>query len=141
MFNIYLLVITLLFGGGYTPWECTQAASLTLLVVLNKYAILFYSCFILLSNLFYTDHLVSIILFNYDYLNSTMILLCLSFYSLYYHFVNLNFNCNNNNFYIHLSFHFTYNTDEEIREFEIYLLIISNDVRFAFPSHLQMVFW
>ena len=54
------------------------------------------------------------------------ILLCLCFYSLYYHFVNLNFICINN-LYIRLSFHFTYNTDEEIIDFEIYLWIISND--------------
>ena len=94
----------------------------------NKYAVLFYSGFILLLSLFYTDHLVSIILLNYDYLNSTTILLCLCFNSLYYHFVNLDFICNNNNLYIRLSFHFTYDTDEEIRDFEIYLSITSNDV-------------
>ena len=29
----YMLVIYLLIGGGYTPWECTRAASFTLLVV------------------------------------------------------------------------------------------------------------
>ena len=92
---------------------------------LNKYAVLFYSCFILLLSLFYTDHLVSIILFNYDYLNSTTILLCLWFYSLYYNFVNLNFICNNNNLFVRLSFHFAYGIDEEIRDFEIYLSIIS----------------
>ena len=33
--------------------------------------------YILLLSLFYTNHLVSVILFNYDYLNSTTILLCL----------------------------------------------------------------
>ena len=75
--------------------------------------------------LFYTDHLVSIILFNYDYLSSTAILLCLYFYSLYYNFVNLNFICNNNNLIVRLSFHFAYDTDEEIRDFEIYLSNIS----------------
>ena len=48
-------------------------------------------------SLFYTDHLVSIILFNYDSLNSMTILLFLCFYSLYYNFVNLNIICNNNN--------------------------------------------
>ena len=89
---------------------------------------LFYSRFILLLSLFYTDHLVSIVLFIYDYLNFTTILLCLCFYSLFYHFVNLNFICNNNNLYIRLSFHFTYDTDEEIRDFEIYLSVILNDV-------------
>ena len=95
----------------------------------NKCAVLFYYGFILLLSLFYTDHLVSIILFNYDYLNYTAILLCLCFNSLYYHFVNLNFICNNNNnLYIRLSFHFTYDTDEEIRDFEIHLSRISNDV-------------
>ena len=41
----------------------------------------------------------------------------------------MNFICNNNNnLYILLSFHFAYGTDEEIRDFEIYLSIISNDV-------------
>ena len=90
--------------------------------------VLFYSCLILLLILFYTDHLVSIILFNYDYLNSTTILLCLCFYSLYYHFVNLNFICNNNNLYIRPSIHFTYDINKEIRDFEIYLSIVSNDV-------------
>ena len=39
------------------------------------------------------------------------------FFSLCYHFVNLNFICNNN-MYIHLYFHFTYNTDKEIIDFE-----------------------
>ena len=64
--------------------------SLTLLEFLNKCVVLFYSLFILLFGLFYTDQSVSIILFYYDYLNSTTILLCLCFYSLYYNFVNLN---------------------------------------------------
>ena len=123
-----MYIFVFIFGGGYTPWECTRAASFTLLVFLNKYAVLFYFRFILLLSFFYTDHLISITLFNYDYLNSTTILLCLCFYSLYYYFVNLNFVCNNNNLYICLSFHFTYDTDEEIRDFEIYLSIISNDV-------------
>ena len=71
------------------------------------------------ESLFYTDHLVSIILFNYDYLSSTAILLCLCFYSLYYNFVNLNFICNNNNLYMRLSFYFTYDTDKDIRDFEM----------------------
>ena len=110
--NIYLLEINLLFGAEYTSQDCTRAASFTLLIFLNKYAILFYSRFILLMSLFYADHLVSIILFNYDYLNSTTILLCLFFYSLYYNFVNMNLICNNNNLWIRLSFHFTYDTDE-----------------------------
>ena len=99
MFNIYLLGINFLFGRGSTSCERTQ-------VVLNKYVVLFYSCFILLLSLFYTDHLVSIILFNYDYLNSTTLLLCLCLYSLYYHFVNLNCICNNKNsfnFILHLT--------------------------------------
>ena len=87
-----------------------------------------YSRFILLLSLFYTDHLVSISLFNYDYLNSTSISLCLCFYSLFHHFVNSNFICNNNNLYIRLSFHFTCDIDEEIRDFEIYLSIIPNDM-------------
>ena len=39
------------------------------------------------------------------------------FFSLCYHFVYLNFICNNN-LLIHLYFHFTYNTDEEIIDFE-----------------------
>ena len=79
-------------------------------------------------SLSYTDHLVSIVPFIYDYLNFTTILLCLCFYSLFYHFVNLTFICNNNNLYIRLSFHCTYDTDEEIRDFEIYLSVILNDV-------------
>ena len=92
------------------------------------YVYMFYSRFILLLSLSYTDHLVSIVPFIYDYLNFTTILLCLCFYSLFYHFVNLTFICNNNNLYIRLSFHFTYDTDEEIRDFEIYLSVILNDV-------------
>ena len=103
---------------------------------------LFYSRFILLLNLFYTDNLVSIILFNCDYLNSTTILLCLCFYSLYYHFVNLNFICNNNDLYICLSFHFTYNSDEEIRDIEIYLSIIWNNaiLMLLFPHIFKWFF-
>ena len=81
--------------------------------------VLFYSCFILLQSLFYTNHKVSIILFNYGYLNSTTILLSLCFYSLYYHFVNRNFICSNNNLHIGLLFHFTYDTDEEITDEKI----------------------
>ena len=84
-------------GGGCTLQECTRAALFTLLVFFEQVCRLFYSRFILLLSLFHTDHLVSIILFNYDYLNSTTILLCLCFYSLYYNFVNLIFICNNNN--------------------------------------------
>ena len=76
-------------------------ASFTLLVFLINYGVLFYSRFILLFSLFYTDHLVSIILFNHDYLNSTTILLCLCFYSLYYNFVNFNSIYNNN---VHMPF-------------------------------------
>ena len=113
---------------GTTPRSVPEQRHLSLLVFLNKYAVLYYSCFILLLSLFYTNHLVSIILFNYDYLNSMTILLCLCFYSLYYHFVNLNFICNNNNLYTHLSIHSTHDTDEEITDFKIYLSIISNDV-------------
>ena len=62
-------------------------------------------------------------------------LLCISFYPLRYHFANLNFICHNNNnnnnnnnninnLYIRPSFHFTYDTDEEIIDFEICLSII-----------------
>ena len=87
-------------------------------------------CFVLLSFYFTLEFVLyrsfrSIILFNCDYLNSTTILLCLCFYSLYYNFVNLNFICNNNNLFVRLSFHFAYGIDEEIRDFEIYLSIIS----------------
>ena len=51
----------------------------------------------------------------------------------------------NNNLYIPLSFHFTYDTDEEIIDFEIYMSIISNDVidiGVVLPSHqiIQMNF-
>ena len=92
----------------------------------EQVSVFFYSRFILLLSLFYTDHLLSIIIFNYDYLNSATILLCLCFYSPYYDFVNFSFICNENNSYISLSFHFTYNTDEEIRDFEIYLPMVSN---------------
>ena len=67
-----------------------------------KYAVLFHSRFLLPLSLFYTNHLVPIIVFNYDYLNSMKILLCLCFYSLYYHFVNLNFIDNYNNLNIRL---------------------------------------
>ena len=123
-------MINLLFGGGYTPSGVIYPTC----CFFNKYAVLFYYGFILLLSLSYTDHLVSIILFNYDYLNYTAILLCLCFNSLYYHFVNLNFICNNNNLYRRLSFHFTYDTDEEIRDFEIRC-----DIDVALPSHLHMV--
>ena len=50
------------------------------------------------------------------------------FHCLWYQFVNLNFICNNKNLYICLSFHFTYDTDEEVIDSKIYLSIISNDV-------------
>ena len=85
--------------------------------------VLFYTPFILLLSLFHTNRLVSTILFNHDYLNSTAILLCLCFYSLYCHFVNLNFICSNNNLCIRLSFHFTYDIDEEIRDVYVYIHI------------------
>ena len=102
----------------------------------------FYSRFTLLLSLFYTDHLVFIILFNDDYLNSVTILLCLCFYSRYYCFINLNCICSNNNLYMRLSFHFTYDTDEEIVDFETF---VNNfklcDIDVALPSHLQMIFW
>ena len=48
LFYIYLLVFNLLLEGGCTHWECTRAASFTLLVFLNKYVV----CFILV--LFYS---------------------------------------------------------------------------------------
>ena len=80
------------------------AASFTPTYFLNKYAVLFYSSFNLLLRLFYTDRLVSINLFNYYYLNSTTILLCLCVYSLWNYFVNLIFICRNNNLYIRLHF-------------------------------------
>ena len=101
----------------------------------------FYSRFTLLLSLFYTDHLVFIILCNDDYLNSVTILLCLCFYCRYHYFVNLNCICSNNNLYMRLSFHFTYGTDEEIVDFETF---VNNfklcDIDVALPSHLQMVF-
>ena len=106
--------------------------------------VLLYSRFILLLSLFYTNHKVSIFLFSYDYLNSTAILLCLCFYSLYYHFVNWNFICSNNNLYIDLLFHFTYDTDEEITDEKI--IFVNNFKRrdsgidLPLRSHLQMVF-
>ena len=109
---------------------------LPLLIFFNKYAVLYYSRFILLLSLFCADHLLSIIVFNYDYLNSMTISLCSCFYFLYYHFVNLNFICNNN-LYIHLPCHFTYDTDQEIIDFKIYLSIISNYViLMLFYSHI-----
>ena len=103
------------------------AASSTPTYFLNKYAVLFYSSFNLLLSLFYTDRLISINLFNYYCLNSTMILLCLCVYSLcnYYvmslylclyvcyvfvfiryaiPYVNLILICRNNNLYIRLHF-------------------------------------
>ena len=107
----------------------------------NKFPFLFYFRFILLLTLFYTDHLVSIVVFNYDYLNS-MTTLCICFNSLYHHFVNLNFICNNDNLYIRLSIHFTYDTEEEIIDFEIYLSIISNNVilMLLFPHSFKWLF-
>ena len=103
------------------------AASFTPTYFLNKYAVLFYSSFNLLLSLFYTDRFISINLFNYYCLNSTMILLCLCVYSLcnYYVmslylclcvcyvfvfiryailYVNLILICRNNNLYIPLHF-------------------------------------
>ena len=103
------------------------AASFTPTYFLNKYAVLFYSSFNLLLSLFYTDRFISINLFNYYCLNSTMILLCLCVYSLcnYYvmslylclcvcyvfvfiryaiPYVNLILICRNNNLYIRLHF-------------------------------------
>ena len=70
------------------------------------------------------------------------ILSCLCFYSLYYHFVNLNFICNNNNLYIFLSFHFTYDIDEEITDFEVIFAYNFKrcDIDIVLPSHLEMVF-
>ena len=74
--------------------------------------------------------------FNYVYLNSMRILLCLFFSS--------NFSYNSN-LYISLSFHFTCDINEEIIGFEVYLSIISNDVITdvvfcCFTHILQMVF-
>ena len=43
-------------------------------------------------------------------------------------FCKFEFYFNNNNLYIRLSFHFTYDNDEETIDFEIYLSIISNNV-------------
>ena len=60
-----------------------------------------------------------------------------------YHFVNLNFICNNNNnLCIHPLFHFRYNTDEEIIDFEIYLSIISNDMilMLLYPHNFKWFF-
>ena len=126
---IIIIIIFFLEGGGGTPcWSLPEQRHLRLLAFLNRYAVLFYSRFFLLFGLFYTSHLVSIPLFYYDYLNSVTIILCPCFYSLYYNFVNLNFISSNNNLYTHLSFHFTYDTDKGIIDFEIYLSIISNDV-------------
>ena len=85
------------------PRSVPEQRHLPYLLFFNKYVVLFHSGFILLLSLFYTDHSVSIILFNYDYLNSTTILSCLCFNSLYYHFVNLNFICK----FVHMpAFHF-----------------------------------
>ena len=115
-------------GEGTLPGNVPERRRLPYLLFFIQVCRVFYSRFILLLSLSYTDHLVSIVPFIYDYLNFTTILLCLCFYSLFYHFVNLTFICNNNNLYIRLSFHFTYDTDEEIRDFEIYLSVILNDV-------------
>ena len=73
LWSVYFL------GEGAVPRSVPQRRDLPLLAFLNKYAVLFYSRSILLLSLFYTDHLVFIILFNYDCLNSTTILLCLCF--------------------------------------------------------------
>lgn len=116
----------------------------TLLVFLNSYTVLFCSCFILLVNLFYADHLVSINFLNHNYLNSTTVLLCLCFYFLYCHLVNLIL------FVIICTYSFnficTYGTDEEVRDLEIYLSIIVNNLKrcytdVAFPPYFQMDFW
>ena len=115
-------------GEGTLPGNVPERRRLPYLLFFIQVCRVFYSRFILLLSLSYTDHLVSIVPFIYDYLNFTTILLCLCFYSLFYHFVNLTFICNNNNLYIRLSFHCTYDTDEEIRDFEIYLSVILNDV-------------
>ena len=72
------------------------------------------------------------------------ILLCLCFYSLYYHFVNLNFICNNSlhiplSFYIRHIFHFPRFGNKFAEN-----LFADNFKRYdtdvALPSHLQMVF-
>ena len=130
-------------GEGALPGSVPERRHLPSLFF-EQVCLFFYSRFILLLSLFYTDPLVSIIHFNYDYWNSTTILFCLCFYSLYYHyhFVNLNFICSNNNLYIRLPFQFTYDTDKKIRDFEIYLSIISNEVilMLLFPQIFKWFF-
>ena len=71
-------------GRGVHPAPCRSVPErhhLPLVVFLNKDAVLFYDRLILHLSLFYTGHLVCIIVFNYDYLNSTATLLCLCFNS------------------------------------------------------------
>ena len=117
------------FGGGVHPVGVYPSSVIyAYLLFWTGMPFYFILVFFLLFGLFYTSHLVSISLFYYDYLNSVTIKLCPCFYSLYYNYVNLNFISSNNNLYIHLSFHFTYDIDKGIIDFEIYLSIISNDV-------------
>ena len=65
------------------------------------------------------------------------ILSCLCFYSLYYHFVNLNFICDNN-LYTRHSFHFTYKIckgKNNITSFEIIDKYISAKSSISSPLH------
>ena len=73
-------------GEDKLPKSVPKQRHLLKLAFLNKYAVLFYSSFILLLSSIQTDHLISIIVFNYNYLNPMTILLCHCFYSLYYYF-------------------------------------------------------
>ena len=106
----------------------------------NKFPFSFYFLFILLLTLFYTDHLVSIAVFNYDYLNS-MRTLSICFNSLYHHFVNLNFICNYDNLYIRLSFYIRHWG----RNHRFQNIFVNNfkqcDIDAVFLSQLQVVFW
>ena len=70
---------SLLFWGGCTPKECIQVPSGVICPYLffNKNAV-FYPQFVLPLSLFYTDQLISTIVFNHVHLNS-MRILCLFF--------------------------------------------------------------
>ena len=126
---------------GNSPWKCTRAASFTPNCFLNKCAVLFYSRFIILLRNF-IQIIYFLLFFKLYYLNSTATLLCLCFYSLCYQFVNSNvIGDNNNNLYIRLSFHFKYDTDEEIIDFQIFVNNVERcDTDVSLPSHLQKVF-
>ena len=92
---------------------------------------LFYPRFILLSSLVYADYLVFII---HLYL-LFMIIWILWQYYYFFVFIPYSIICNINNFCIRLSFHFTYDTDEETRDSEIYLSVILNHVMLMLLFH------